>query len=219
MPHAACWSRPRHPFRQQVLKPAPGTGWKRAGVTLRTGTRRALRPLQPGNLHATPTCGPSRSPEARTSTQWPSIPCTCFLSSRRILRNSSNGTGRPSQWWRRRSKSRRENGNRRSAAIWVNRCMTSVGMTRRSSSSGGQRQSSSSARTRAPHGMATGTSPTRCVPCRNSEALAIQLRLERECDAAGAPRAYIFEELEILFRAAGNDERTRYYAARIKSLK
>ena len=54
---------------------------------------------------------------------------------------------------------------------------------------------------------------------RNSEALAIQLRLERECDAAGAPRAYIFEELEILFRAAGNDERTRYYAARIKSLK
>ena len=54
---------------------------------------------------------------------------------------------------------------------------------------------------------------------RNSEALAIQLRLERECDAAGAPRAYIFEELEILFRAAGNDERARYYAARIKSLK
>ena len=54
---------------------------------------------------------------------------------------------------------------------------------------------------------------------RNSEALAIQLRLERECDAAGAPRAYIFEELEILFRAAGNDERADYYAGRIKSLK
>ena len=54
---------------------------------------------------------------------------------------------------------------------------------------------------------------------RNSEALAIQLRLERECDAAGAPRVYIFEELEILFRAAGNDERAEYYAGRIKSLK
>jgi tetratricopeptide (TPR) repeat protein len=53
---------------------------------------------------------------------------------------------------------------------------------------------------------------------RNSEALAIQLRLERECDAAGAPRAYIFEELEILFRAAGNEERARYYAGRIRSL-
>ena len=54
---------------------------------------------------------------------------------------------------------------------------------------------------------------------RNSEALAIQLRLERECDAAGAPKAYIFEELEILFRAAGDDERAEYYAGRIKSLK
>lgn len=54
---------------------------------------------------------------------------------------------------------------------------------------------------------------------RNSEALAIQLRLERECDAAGAPKAYIFEELEVLFRAAGNDERAQYYAGRIKSLK
>ena len=54
---------------------------------------------------------------------------------------------------------------------------------------------------------------------RNSEALAIQLRLERECDAAGAPRAYIFEELEILFRAAGNQERAQHYAGRFKSLK
>lgn len=54
---------------------------------------------------------------------------------------------------------------------------------------------------------------------RNSEALAIQLRLERECDAASAPKAYIFEELEILFRAAGNGERAQYYAGRIKSLK
>ena len=35
---------------------------------------------------------------------------------------------------------------------------------------------------------------------RNPEALAIQLRLERECDAAGAPKVYIFEELEILFQ-------------------
>ena len=53
---------------------------------------------------------------------------------------------------------------------------------------------------------------------RNSEALAIQLRLERECDAAGAPRPYIFEELEILFRAEGNEERARYYADRIRLL-
>ena len=54
---------------------------------------------------------------------------------------------------------------------------------------------------------------------RNSEALAIQLRLERECDDASAPKAYVFEELEILFRAAGNDERAEYYAGRLKALK
>jgi tetratricopeptide (TPR) repeat protein len=53
---------------------------------------------------------------------------------------------------------------------------------------------------------------------RNREALAIQLRLERENDAAGMPRAYVFEELAILFRAAGNEERARHYEDRIKSL-
>src|SRR5215204_5778402 len=72
------------------------------------GTRR----LQPGNVLARRTCGPSRSPQARTLTQWLSMSCTCFLSSRRILRNNSTGTGRPWRWWRCRSRSRRENGNR-----------------------------------------------------------------------------------------------------------
>jgi tetratricopeptide (TPR) repeat protein len=52
---------------------------------------------------------------------------------------------------------------------------------------------------------------------RNNEALAIQLRLEREFDAAGEPRRYVFEELEILYRAERNAERTRYYADRIKA--
>ena len=36
---------------------------------------------------------------------------------------------------------------------------------------------------------------------RMDEALDIQLRLEHECEAAGAPDPYVFEELEILYRA------------------
>jgi tetratricopeptide (TPR) repeat protein len=47
---------------------------------------------------------------------------------------------------------------------------------------------------------------------RNDEALAIQLRLERECAAAGQPDPYVFEELEILYRANGDSERAAHYA-------
>lgn len=53
---------------------------------------------------------------------------------------------------------------------------------------------------------------------RSDEALTIQLRLERECDAAGAPDRYVFEELEALYRAKGNTERADHYAARRKAL-
>lgn len=53
---------------------------------------------------------------------------------------------------------------------------------------------------------------------RNDEALAIQLRLERECDAAGDPDPYVFEELETLYRAAGNAERAEFYANRKRSV-
>ncbi len=52
---------------------------------------------------------------------------------------------------------------------------------------------------------------------RNDEALAIQLRLERECDAAGEPDPFVFEELETLYRAAGNIERAEFYANRRRS--
>lgn len=49
---------------------------------------------------------------------------------------------------------------------------------------------------------------------RHDEALEIQLRLERECDAAGAPDPEVFEELELLYRAKGDDLRANHYAAR-----
>jgi tetratricopeptide (TPR) repeat protein len=47
---------------------------------------------------------------------------------------------------------------------------------------------------------------------RTDEALEIQLRLERERDAAGAPSPYVFEELELLYRTKGDRERADYYA-------
>jgi len=40
---------------------------------------------------------------------------------------------------------------------------------------------------------------------RMDEALEIQLRLERECDAAKKPDRYVYEELEILYRARGDE--------------
>lgn len=52
---------------------------------------------------------------------------------------------------------------------------------------------------------------------RTDEALAIQLRLEREREAAGAPSAYVFEELELLYRAKGDRERADHYAQLKKS--
>ncbi|WP_374400150.1 tetratricopeptide repeat protein [Niveibacterium sp.] len=44
------------------------------------------------------------------------------------------------------------------------------------------------------------------------DALAIQLRLEREWDAAGKPDADVFEELELLYRAKGNAARAAEFA-------
>ena len=50
-----------------------------------------------------------------------------------------------------------------------------------------------------------------------NEAIEIQLRLERECDEAGEPDPYVFEELELLYKALNNDEKAEYYAARRKA--
>jgi tetratricopeptide (TPR) repeat protein len=47
-----------------------------------------------------------------------------------------------------------------------------------------------------------------------NEAIEIQLRLERECDEAGEPDPYVFEELELLYKALNNDEKVEFYAAR-----
>jgi tetratricopeptide (TPR) repeat protein len=52
---------------------------------------------------------------------------------------------------------------------------------------------------------------------RDDEALAIQLRLERECDTAGEPDPYVFEELEALYRAKGDTAKADHYAARRKA--
>ena len=48
------------------------------------------------------------------------------------------------------------------------------------------------------------------------EAIAIQLRLEREWAAAGEPDPYVFEELEKLYRETGDPARADAYAARLK---
>ena len=47
---------------------------------------------------------------------------------------------------------------------------------------------------------------------RADDALAIQLQLERECDAARAPDRYVYEELALLYRARGDADRARSYA-------
>ena len=49
---------------------------------------------------------------------------------------------------------------------------------------------------------------------RTNEALEIQLRLERECDAAGDPDPYVFEELELLYKTLGDEKKAAFYAAR-----
>ena len=53
---------------------------------------------------------------------------------------------------------------------------------------------------------------------RTAEALEIQLRLERECDAAGAPDPDVYAELELLYGALGNAERAAHYAKRRQAL-
>jgi hypothetical protein len=49
---------------------------------------------------------------------------------------------------------------------------------------------------------------------RLDDAKAVQLRLEAEWDADGEPDPYVFEELEAIFRAQGDEERAAHYAAR-----
>lgn len=52
---------------------------------------------------------------------------------------------------------------------------------------------------------------------RWQEAIDIQLRLEREWEAAGAPDPYVYEELEHLYKATGNAERAAHYGAKLKA--
>ena len=50
-----------------------------------------------------------------------------------------------------------------------------------------------------------------------NEALEIQLQLEKECDEAGDPDPYVFEELELLYKALNNKEKAEFYATRRKA--
>jgi tetratricopeptide (TPR) repeat protein len=49
---------------------------------------------------------------------------------------------------------------------------------------------------------------------RLREALEIQLRLERECEAAGGPDPYVFEELELLYRELNEPDKAALYSDR-----
>jgi len=49
---------------------------------------------------------------------------------------------------------------------------------------------------------------------RLDEARETQLRLEREWDADGQPDPYVFEELQAIYQAQGNEARARHYAER-----
>jgi len=53
---------------------------------------------------------------------------------------------------------------------------------------------------------------------RVDEALEMQLRLERECDDAGQPDRYVFEELEVLYRDKGDSKRAEHYQSRQAAL-
>jgi len=53
---------------------------------------------------------------------------------------------------------------------------------------------------------------------RSHEALAQQLQLAQACEAAGEPDPYVFEELEILYREAGDVDRAAEAAARRQAL-
>jgi len=50
-----------------------------------------------------------------------------------------------------------------------------------------------------------------------NEAIEIQLRLEKECDEAGEPDPFVFEELELLYEAVGEKEKSEFYATRRKA--
>ncbi len=66
-------------------------------------------------------------------------------------------------------------------------------------------------RTRVAHWMVAMTLRTLR---RVDEALAIQLRLEAESQAAGKPDPHVFTELELLYRAKGDESRAALYAQR-----
>ncbi|WP_048440399.1 tetratricopeptide repeat protein [Caenimonas sp. SL110] len=66
-------------------------------------------------------------------------------------------------------------------------------------------------RTRVAHWMVAMTLRTLK---RVDEALAIQLRLEAENQAAGKPDLHVFTELELLYRARGDESRAALYAQR-----
>jgi tetratricopeptide (TPR) repeat protein len=48
------------------------------------------------------------------------------------------------------------------------------------------------------------------------QALAIQLDLERQWEVAGEPDPYVFEELEHLYRALGDEEQAKHYSSKFK---
>jgi tetratricopeptide (TPR) repeat protein len=50
-----------------------------------------------------------------------------------------------------------------------------------------------------------------------NEAVEIQLRLEKEWDEAGEPDPYVFEELELLYQALGDEGKAEFYATRRKA--
>ncbi len=54
---------------------------------------------------------------------------------------------------------------------------------------------------------------------QNAKALLIQERLERENDAAGTPDAYVFEELEVLHREAGDVVKAKHYQDKLQAAK
>ena len=50
-----------------------------------------------------------------------------------------------------------------------------------------------------------------------AQALAIQLELERAWEAEGEPDPYVFEELEHLYRALGDQDRAEHYGGKFKA--
>jgi len=51
------------------------------------------------------------------------------------------------------------------------------------------------------------------------EAIAIQLRLEQEWELAGQPSQYVFEELELLYSATGDDSKADTYAEKLRTIR